>query len=770
MSFLSRLNPRVYRDWFLALTIRPAAPQRSTIQKSVMIVGCAVLVLTGAFGSRFYSEPVLVEGVIAPETLTAPRLARVEDPEKTAERRAAELRKARIYYKVAPSTTADILTALSNRLIEASTLRQISGAFPYSDLLPLPYQRALRNLDSQALADALQQIELATSRPDGFPVSADVWQALKTIQTQDDAQWQDFVNRALAAQRRYQTALNTSSVLLDSQTKVDVLDVSDAQWREASPNLRQVGKIIVTQGIPTGLADNILKNTVAEHLSGTAEEVQTLGQSLLLPILKPNLENDPLGTARERQRILRDLTPVEIEILKGQTIVRQGQIISREQFLILEELNLSRREINWRGLGSILLGGSVAIAIFHLVHRLRTQIPLSRRDYLLLVILSVTSPVIISLSLLEFTSLPAIGLLVGSLYGPTLGGTTVVLITAVTALGLDTGFAQLLAIAVGSFVGSVLARQPRSREELALLGLIIAVLQALLYFIFLSLSAGLGYEVFMTAVRQGILGLVWSIATLGISPYIEKLFDLVTPIRLAELANPNRPLLKRLAMETPGTYQHTLFVSTLAEAGARALNCDVELVRTGTLYHDIGKMHYPAAFIENQFACDNVHEQLQDPWASAELIKKHVSEGLVMAKKYHLPSAVAAFIPEHQGTILVAYFYHQAQQGKADNQADNAVQEQDFRYTGPIPQRRETGIVMLADACEAALRSLAERDTDAAFNMIEKIFKARWQDGQLRESALTQDDLKVLAQVFVEVWGQFHHQRIAYPSQLSTGN
>jgi putative nucleotidyltransferase with HDIG domain len=244
-------------------------------------------------------------------------------------------------------------------------------------------------------------------------------------------------------------------------------------------------------------------------------------------------------------------------------------------------------------------------------------------------------------------------------------------------------------------------------------------------------------------------------------------FDVVTTLRLVELANLNRPLLKRLSAETPGTFQHTLAVANLAEAAARELGCHVELVRTGTLYHDIGKMHDPLSFIENQMGGVNKHDQLNDPWLSARIIKKHVTEGLVMARKARLPKAVQAFIPEHQGAMLIAYFYHQAQQQAADDPSI-VLDEQDFRYDGPNPQSRETGIVMLADGCEAALRSLKNATPDIAANMIKKIFRARWQEGALATSGLTREDLDRIAEVFVQVWQQSNHQRIAYPNPVAS--
>jgi len=200
-------------------------------------------------------------------------------------------------------------------------------------------------------------------------------------------------------------------------------------------------------------------------------------------------------------------------------------------------------------------------------------------------------------------------------------------------------------------------------------------------------------------------------------------------------------------------------VANLAEAGARELGADTALVRTGTLYHDIGKTIRPEFFIENQMGQPNPHDILDDPWRSAQIIKEHVTGGLKLAQKFHLPPILQTFIPEHQGTITISYFYHQAK-----NRSNEYVEESDFRYEGPIPQSRETGIVMLADACEAALRSLGSDTTEEAANqMLMRIFQARWDDGQLDDAELTQADLQKIAPVFIRVWRERNHGRIKYP-------
>ncbi|HEY9297235.1 MAG TPA: HDIG domain-containing metalloprotein, partial [Phormidium sp.] len=371
-------------------------------------------------------------------------------------------------------------------------------------------------------------------------------------------------------------------------------------------------------------------------------------------------------------------------------------------------------------------------------------------------------PLLVSLGV-NYSSLPAVGLLVGTFYGSALGVTTVGLLTLGLPIGMEIiAWDHLLANAAGAILGSLMAGRVRSREELALLGIGIGLTEGVVYLtlnLLLSAAAGsIWLTVLQEAAIYGLTGVAWSVVALGISPYLEQLFDLVTPVRLAELANPNRPLLKLLAEKAPGTFQHTLFVATLAEAAAKALGCNVELIRTGTLYHDIGKLHDPQGFIENQMGGPNKHDQINDPYFSTAIIKKHVTEGLVMARRYRLPKAIQAFIPEHQGTMQIAYFYHQAQQ-----EAKEPVDESFFRYAGPIPQSRETGVVMLADSCEAALRSLKDATYEEALAMVNKILKARWQDNQLVDSGLTRSEMSQIAEIFVQVWQQFHHKRIAYP-------
>lgn len=553
-----------------------------------------------------------------------------------------------------------------------------------------------------------------------------------------------------------------------------ILDLHDDEWTKTQTNIEQIAERILTQGIPPGLPRNVLEDAVRLNLElSLSQEAEPLGTRLLLDSLQPNLKKDEQKTQIQAKEAADEVQPVMVLVQKGTVIVRQGQPVTNWDFQVLEHYGLIDHEVNWLGLTILAVGVSGALVIFAIVE-MRVNYRKKQRDHLLILLLTLSVPLLLAMGI-PYTTWSTVGLLLGSFYGSTVSVTVVGLLVVLIAFSMKISKIALISGASGAFLGGCMAHKLRSREELALLGIGIALTEGGVYLIFKILVGtvfhGQWYAVFKEALFFACSGLIWSVVALGLSPYLEQLFDLVTPIRLAELANPNRSLLKRLAAETPGTFQHTLFVSSLAEAAARKLECNVELVRAGTLYHDIGKMHDSQAFIENQMGGPNKHDtEIKNPWVSAEIIKTHVSEGLAMARKHRLPTAIQAFIPEHQGTMQIAYFYHQAQQLAKEN-PDIVVDKADFTYDGPIPQSRETAIVMLADSCEAALRSLKEATPEQALAMVNNILRARWQENQLIDSGLTRAQISQIAQIFVEVWQQFHHKRIAYPKlKANTGD
>ncbi|MCF4968158.1 HD family phosphohydrolase [Nostoc sp. CMAA1605] len=777
-------------------------------QRSCLVLAIAVVSLTGVMGHKLYNQPQLKVGTLAPQTIRASYGDKIEDRQKTAEKRKNASKESIPVLMVDSEITEKINQNLQKLLDEGNAIRKIAGSFPFYDtsVLSLSTQdylrscsdsewqvllAAMKNTSPQSLSRRFRQnvgkqAPSSNSTPlnSNQPVSGDqrvnilgkseltlaLAELLAYRVTIGEKNIPSVMTQIAEARQAYTQAneqLKSNNIASETiYNETALLQLSDDEWTRTQSGIYQSAERILTQGIPPGLPDSIVSSAVSLQVQAfVPRNGESLANKLLLAVLEPNLKVDQEQTQEKAQKAASDVTPVFVEVKQNQIIVNKGDLITERNFEILEHYQLIRRENNWLEL--LKLGGLVtgAIGIFVLAEK-RIKYQLRQRDRLLVLLLTLSTPGLLAMGL-PYTTWGGVGLLLGSFYGPSLGVTVIVLLLLLLPISLEVSAMTLLAGAVGGILGSCIAQKLRSREELALLGVAIAAAQGGVYLvikILIGAAFGAGwYVVLQEAGLFALSGLAWSIVALGLSPYLEKLFDLVTPIRLAELANPNRPLLKRLATETPGTFQHTLSVATLAEAAAKKLGCNVELVRAGTLYHDIGKMHDPLGFIENQMGGPNKHEtEIKDPWKSAEIIKKHVSEGLVMAKKHLLPTAIQAFIPEHQGTMLIAYFYHQAEQ-MAQADPSIVVNEADFRYAGPIPQSRETGIVMLADACEAALRSLKDVNPEQALTMLNNILRARWQDNQLIDSGLTREEMTQIAEIFVEVWQQFHHKRIVYP-------
>jgi putative nucleotidyltransferase with HDIG domain len=254
--------------------------------------------------------------------------------------------------------------------------------------------------------------------------------------------------------------------------------------------------------------------------------------------------------------------------------------------------------------------------------------------------------------------------------------------------------------------------------------------------------------------------LISPVLTYGLLIFFEKIFNITTDLTLLELSNFDRPLLKDLARKAPGTFNHSMTMGTMAEAAAEKINANPLLARVGAYYHDAGKTLAPRNFVENQLDNQNVHENL-NPEESTHLIVSHVKEGIQLAKEHDLPKEIIDFIPMHHGTTLISFFYERAKKLYGEDKVDI----NDYRYPGPKPNTKETSIIMLADGCESAVRSIEEPDTEKVENIINGIFKARINDGQLDESPITFNDITDMKEAFLNVLLGQYHRRIRYPKQ-----
>lgn len=254
--------------------------------------------------------------------------------------------------------------------------------------------------------------------------------------------------------------------------------------------------------------------------------------------------------------------------------------------------------------------------------------------------------------------------------------------------------------------------------------------------------------------------LISPVLTYGLLIFFERLFGITTDLTLLELSNFDKPLLKELSRKAPGTFNHSMTLGTLGEAAAEKINANPLLTRVGAYYHDIGKTIMPQNFVENQLNNRNIHEDLT-PEQSVKLIVEHVNEGINLAREHNLPQEIIDFIPMHHGTMTMTFFYEKAKKLYGEEKVNIA----DYRYPGPKPNSKETAIIMLADGCESAVRSIEDPDAAKVENVIDNIFKSRIADGQLNESPITFNDIKKIKEAFISILLGQHHKRIKYPKQ-----
>jgi len=318
--------------------------------------------------------------------------------------------------------------------------------------------------------------------------------------------------------------------------------------------------------------------------------------------------------------------------------------------------------------------------------------------------------------------------------------------------------------AIGGVTLVATGHKARTAHHVARAGFITGLVQMLVVS-FLAISLGWSHQDSWLSLGWALgSGLFAAFFSLGALPFLESFFSQTSNLRLLELADVNQPLLKRMSMEAPGTYHHSLIVASLAENAATAIGANGLLCRVGAYFHDIGKMVKAEYFIENQGTFGNPHDRVS-PSLSKIVITSHVKEGLALAKAQKLEKRVRDFIPEHHGTSQIEYFYQKALklEEKEEEEQKEEVSEETYRYPGPKPQSRETGIVMLADSVEAASRTLEEPNHQRFKDLVYKIINKKFFDGQLDETSLALRDLRTIAERFTSTLTSIYHARVPYP-------
>ena len=498
-----------------------------------------------------------------------------------------------------------------------------------------------------------------------------------------------------------------------------------------------------------------------------------LGMSFFRAIFQHSLSFMRAETYREWRRKEERLSPTRDMVSAGDIIVNKGDLINSETLRRLESLERTQRErsgnrLPWKiGLGQFMFTIAVFLIFFLYLFVLRRQIFNDNRKILLISLLFIgiigAYAIAVRNSVIGIYAVPVaiVPVMLTVLFDSRVALFGLVTLAFIGGHFHGYDFEFTFATLFAGFLGVFSVRDIKNRGQIFLSAAIVGFGYSLVlvssWLVFDTSSRVLTEDVIQVMINAAqlivVLPLLW---------VFERAFDITTDLTLLELSDTNRPLLKELSIRAPGTFNHSLQVANLAEAAADSIGANALLTRVGALYHDIGKMVKPQYFVENQRSNGNPHD-LVKPRMSALIIASHVKEGLEIGRNYNLPKLVLSFIPMHHGTTLIEYFYRKAQE-KEENEP-GSILESEFRYPGPRPNSRETGILMLADSVEAASRSINEPTHKRLEGIIDSIFEARVNDRQLDDTDLTFRDLAKIKQTFLAMLLGIHHGRVKYPGQ-----
>ncbi len=494
-----------------------------------------------------------------------------------------------------------------------------------------------------------------------------------------------------------------------------------------------------------------------------------LGRSFL----RPNLRLNPREYERRVREGLEQLSTVKQVVEAGDVIVSARQQVTPEKEEVLREMvRIERSEAAERGwwlafmpaMARLVLVLAAFFALYLFLYHLRREVARSNPKLLaLFLVFGLQMFLIYLVDLLGLKSIyiypvAVLPVIVTILFDAEVGLLSTFMLAMLLGVMHRFSYDLTLLTAVIGIVGCLSSRQVRKRSHFYRIMLAVVLAYTVLILVVEKLKLTPNPEILTEIVYGVSIGALSILLITGILPVFESLFGITTDTTLLELSDLNHPLLRRLSIEAPGTYHHAISVGNLSEAAAEAIGANALLARVGAYYHDIGKIEIPEYFVENQFSVRSKHDTLT-PTMSALILSSHVKKGRLLGEEADIPDDVLNFIEEHHGTMIMEYFFHRAKE-----QEGEAVDTDKFRYPGPRPQTRETGISMLADAVEAASRTLDEPKPARIDALIQRIINNRFQSGELNECPLTLRDLARIKQAFAQVLIAAFHRRVKYPA------
>lgn len=563
--------------------------------------------------------------------------------------------------------------------------------------------------------------------------------------------------------------------------KIDAFKLSDAEYKtlldlnvDKDTELQWIALTAIDKGYEKQIEEDNsediaeAKTIVDDYLSSQELEsnIEVILREMCESQIKANYFFDQSKTDEAVKEALKSVSKVMIK--KNQTIVKEGEPITQQQINILTELGLVGEDLSKDYIYTYIILAFFVLFVLGMQYmylkKEKKEILIDTKLVFLILLLNLLS--VISARVFTFVSLFIIPIACAPILMTVfLDSKISIVINSLNLLfvAVIVGFdPQVILIgSVSTIVSSTTLKKVSQRNDILYSTVYVAAAVAVVILSSGILLSNNIKQILLDVILAVFGAFISGILAMGLLPFLESSFSLVTNMKLLELSNPNNPLLKRLLMEAPGTYHHSVMVANLAEVAAEEVGANPMLVRVGAYYHDVGKIKRPFFFGENQLGGTNPHDKIS-PTLSTTIIISHVKDGLELAKEYDIPKVVSDMIVQHHGTTLVKYFYYTL---KNSSENPDEIREEDFRYPGPKPQSKEAAIIMMADSVEAAVRSIQEPTLEKIEDMVNNIVKDKMNSNQLNECDLTFRELEVIKACFLRVLKGIYHHRIEYPTE-----
>lgn len=739
-----------------------ASSPKYNIYVRILIIASFLGVLVVSIPQPTFEEPInYTEGEPwRAENLTAPFDFAIQKSEEEIEEEREAIREstAPIFYR-----QPDIQISVHSKI--DSVFQNLQSVFSaYAD-----WQSSLQNQADEAEEDSLAFIQsqnnsqLSLSDQAWNVLLENYWQtAPQNQQTQSETTEETFVDNFKTTLENLTENLLQDGVVDISKDEVSGNEITIRNLRERTEQTRNIANVRDLQEAREYIVFR-LSNEFNNNIAQAGSEIFNL-------VFEPNLSFDQEETQSRINEALSNISTTKGAVGQGEIIIRKGDIVTEEKLNILQSLADARAQTattleRWLRYGGDVLAIFAIVTIFFFYLYLYRKSIFGNNAMLLLVLIAMSlicvgSSIVYGLDISPYIVPVAIApIILTIIFDSRVGLIATITLALLTGLIHGNNFEYVTATIVACTLGLFSVRDIKKRSQFFFTTPGIVFICYALVIAGFNMTGYGGWSALLNDFQFVVINAIFILFTYPLILLFEKSFNVTTDFTLIELSDTNVPLLKDLMTRAPGTFHHSLQVANLAEAAAGAIGANGLLCRVGALYHDIGKMENPGYFTENQTGT-NEHDKLK-PRMSALVIKAHVNNGVKLAQEHGLPELIIDFIKTHHGTSTIKFFYEKAKE-RADSNKDE-IQEKDFKYDGPLPYTKETGILLLADGVEAASRAMKDPNYQKLDSLITKMVDERVYEGQLSKTPLTFQDLRAIKESFLNILVGIYHSRVEYP-------